>query len=213
MSSADRMAVSARGTVKGRGALLVAVTLVSVVPSAWAQPTPPGWIDGSRPGCRVWNPEPRPDESVVWTGSCANGFAQGHGTLIWLQNTQATDRFSGEYRDGRRTGRGVYIWSDGERYEGEFRDDKRTGRGVYTWPGGRRYEGSFRDGHFHGHGAMTWADGSRYDGQWQDSRAHGSGSKTEPDGSVYTGQWVRGCFRESGRTAEAGATRAECDAR
>lgn len=191
--------------------LIVAVLVVAPAP-AWAQPAP-GWIEGGRPGCRVWNPEPRPSESVVWTGSCANGFAQGHGTLIWLQEQRATDRFVGEYRDGRRTGRGVYTWSDGERYEGDYRDDKRTGRGVYTWPNGDRYDGGFRDSHFHGRGAMAWADGSRYEGEWQESRAHGNGTKTEPDGSVYRGQWVHGCFREADRTAEAGATRAECGTR
>ena len=196
-----------------RVAPLVGAMLVAVVAMASAQPAPSGWIDGSRPGCRVWNPEPRPNESVVWTGRCANGFAQGHGTLIWLQNTQATDRFSGEYRDGKRTGRGVYTWADGERYEGEYRDDKRTGRGVYTWPNGDRYEGGFRDGHFHGRGIMTWVDGSRYEGDWQESRAHGSGTKIEPDGSVYTGQWARGCFRQADRAAEAVATREECGAK
>jgi hypothetical protein len=192
--------------------LVVTVLIVASSP-AWPQPAPPGWIEGSRPGCRVWNAEPKPHESVVWTGSCGNGFAQGHGTLIWQQNGQTTDRFVGEYRDGRRTGRGVYTWSNGERYEGDYRDDRRTGRGIYTWPNGDRYEGGFRDSHLHGRGVMTWADGSRYDGEWQESRAHGSGTRTEPDGSVYTGRWVHGCFRHADRTAEAGASRAECGAK
>ena len=36
----------------------------------------------------------------------------------------------------RRHGRGVNTLSCGERYEGEWREDKRSGRGVFTWSDG-----------------------------------------------------------------------------
>jgi len=191
----------------------IGAPLMALVNASLAQPAPPGWIEGPRPGCRVWNPQPRPNESVVWTGTCTNGFAQGHGTLVWLQNQQPMDRFSGEYRDGKRVGRGVYIWASGERYEGQYRDDKRTGSGVYTWSNGDRYEGNFRDGVLHGRGVMSWASGGRYDGEWQEGRAHGTGTKTEPDGSVHSGEWIKGCLRNPGPAALAGATREDCDSR
>ena len=42
------------------------------------------WIEVShRPGCYVWNPNPQPNETVTWTGACADGFAQGSGTATW----------------------------------------------------------------------------------------------------------------------------------
>lgn len=53
-------------------------------------------------------------------------------------------------------------------YEGEFRDGKRHGRGAYTWPDGSRYEGGFRDGVLHGRGVMTKPDGTRQEGEWRD---------------------------------------------
>ena len=28
-------------------------------------------------GCKVANPNPKPNESVLWSGPCVNGFAQG----------------------------------------------------------------------------------------------------------------------------------------
>jgi len=34
----------------------------------------------------VWNPYPKPRESVKWLGKCINGKAQGYGTLEWYQD-------------------------------------------------------------------------------------------------------------------------------
>ncbi|MBF0524435.1 MAG: hypothetical protein HQK56_04990 [Deltaproteobacteria bacterium] len=48
--------------------------------------------------------------------------------------------------DGKRTGKGKFIWADGHLYEGEFVDDIQTGKGVLVLPNGDRYEGDFADG-------------------------------------------------------------------
>lgn len=45
-------------------------------------------------------------------------------------------RYEGEFKDGFREGKGVFIWPDGERYEGEFVKSKRQGRGVYYYSNG-----------------------------------------------------------------------------
>jgi hypothetical protein len=42
-------------------------------------------------------------------------------------------RYEGDWRDGKRTGRGIYTWADGRSYEGDFIDGNMTGRGIYTW--------------------------------------------------------------------------------
>ena len=36
------------------------------------------------PGCYVWNPYLHPDTTATWTGECAEGLAQGTGTLNWF---------------------------------------------------------------------------------------------------------------------------------
>ncbi|NBW25586.1 MAG: CHAT domain-containing protein [Betaproteobacteria bacterium] len=41
------------------------------------------------------------------------------------------DRSAAEYKEGRRTGQGMFTWADGDRYVGEFKDDKRNGRGIF----------------------------------------------------------------------------------
>ena len=62
------------------------------------------WMEVSdRPGCYVWNPNPHPGETVTWTAVCANGFAQGTGTLTWLfAGRQQTG--NGRLRDGKTDG-------------------------------------------------------------------------------------------------------------
>ncbi len=37
----------------------------------------------NNPGCVVWNPHPHEQETVTWSGACANGRAQGRGTVVW----------------------------------------------------------------------------------------------------------------------------------
>ena len=49
--------------------------------------------------------------------------------------------FSGEWRAGKKHGRGAQNWSDGELYEGEWKAGKEDGRGVYQFASGDVYEG------------------------------------------------------------------------
>jgi hypothetical protein len=37
------------------------------------------WIADTSVGCQVWNPHPQPNETIWWSGACANGLAQGRG--------------------------------------------------------------------------------------------------------------------------------------
>lgn len=84
-------------------------------------------------------------------------------------------RYEGEYKNGKRDGRGVQTWPDKARYEGTFRDGERSGYGVFTWPNGNRYEGTFKDGKKAGNGTFTWADKSKYVGAYKNGQRHGPG--------------------------------------
>jgi hypothetical protein len=46
----------------------------------------PGWVTDSKAGCRVWNPAPKPNENVTWSGACENGYAQGQGVEQWYSD-------------------------------------------------------------------------------------------------------------------------------
>ena len=47
------------------------------------------------------------------------------------------DRYAGEYRNGIRSGKGIYTWSNGERYVGDFKIDVPEGQGTYKFLDGR----------------------------------------------------------------------------
>ena len=122
----------------------------------------PIWLTAQNQPCKVWNPYPKAGETLTWTGGCVDGKASGRGRQVW---------------------RGVYGESV---YEGEFRYGKRHGRGIYTWVNGQTYDGEWRNGKQHGHGTCTDAEVSnddttyahRYEGEWRDGNRHGRGVAT-----------------------------------
>ena len=46
--------------------------------------------------------------------------------------------YLGEYKDGKKHGKGRYTWSDGGIYVGNWKDGKEHGQGTYTYPDGRK---------------------------------------------------------------------------
>lgn len=84
----------------------------------------PDWITTANQPCKVWNPEPQPDESVTWSGECKEGLASGKGILRWTENGKPDVEFDGEYKNGKRNGPGVIITPEGQRVEGLWVDDK-----------------------------------------------------------------------------------------
>eukprot|EP01028_Stygiella_incarcerata_P009245 TRINITY_DN4352_c0_g1_i2.p1 TRINITY_DN4352_c0_g1~~TRINITY_DN4352_c0_g1_i2.p1 ORF type:complete len:130 (-),score=29.09 TRINITY_DN4352_c0_g1_i2:224-613(-) len=47
-------------------------------------------------------------------------------------------KYEGEWKDGKRNGKGMRTWLSGQKYEGEWKDGAMNGKGVYTWPDGRK---------------------------------------------------------------------------
>ena len=41
--------------------------------------------------------------------------------------------YTGDLHEGKKHGKGVCIWKNGNRYEGYFVNNKREGHGVFTW--------------------------------------------------------------------------------
>ena len=62
---------------------IIAISLIACVGSNTAYAA--GWISDKK-GCKHYNPNPIPNESVTWTGSCKNGFANGSGRLTWYKS-------------------------------------------------------------------------------------------------------------------------------
>jgi len=87
------------------------------------KPAAPDWITASNQPCKIWNPQPQPNESVTWTGECKDGLASGQGVLAWTEDGKPDVRYEGQYANGKRNGHGVMITPDGKRIEGNWVND------------------------------------------------------------------------------------------
>jgi MORN repeat len=104
---------------------MAAILFVPVGAMAQTQaPAPPAWITAKNKPCKIWNPEPQPNESVTWSGPCKGGYASGNGILRWTENGKPDVEFDGDYANGKRNGHGVLITPDGKRAEGQWADDE-----------------------------------------------------------------------------------------
>jgi hypothetical protein len=127
-----------------------------------------------------------PATTISYVGGCANTLAEGDGILRILVGGRPFERYIGDFRAGRKDGKGTYTWQNRDRYEGEWKNDLQNGKGVMVYDGG-----------------------GRYTGQWKDGRAHGPGSYKSRE-FAYDGNWTNGCFRDGERRATVGSSFAEC---
>ena len=108
----------------GASMTIAFVSIAFLTTAHAAEPKAPGWIIAKNHACKIWNPEPQPNESVTWSGDCKGGFASGKGVLKWTVNGKPDVEFDGEYEMGKRNGPGVLITPDGKRFEGNWSDDE-----------------------------------------------------------------------------------------
>ncbi|XP_062234901.1 radial spoke head 10 homolog B [Platichthys flesus] len=86
-----------------------------------------------------------------YTGMWQDGVQQGRGTHIWmLRRTDGSqyaqnNRYTGDFVQGQRHGRGTFFYAGGAFYEGEMRNDKKHGKGKFTSKDGHVFEGEFVD--------------------------------------------------------------------
>lgn len=71
--------------------------------------------------------------------------------------------YSGEWKDGRIEGRGVFMWVNGDRFEGEWKNDLQNGQGTFASSDGSVYYGGWKNGLKDGDGVFRPAkqDGER----------------------------------------------------
>jgi len=194
--------------MNGRAILTAGLMLISV--SAFGQSVQPGWVADARTGCKVWDANPQPNESISWSGACRNGLAQGRGVLQWFQSGQPAALAKGRWQGGKMNGHGVVTLTNGERFDEQWKDDKRNGHGVYIYANGDRYDGEWRDGKKNGRGTEVRADGSRYAGEWRDNLPNGLGAAAWLNGDSYAGLWIMGCYRNGTRIASWGVDLSSC---
>ncbi len=122
--------------------------------------------------CRVLDPQLQ----GTYVGGCKGGLADGSG------EARGTAQYRGEFKEGRKHGKGIKTWPSGDRYEGDFVADRKEGKGVYTWgsrsvSAGERYTGEWANDRRNGRGVYEWPSGDRYEGPWKDDRITGAPTK------------------------------------
>lgn len=124
-------------------------------------------LNANAQDCRVLDPELQ----GAYAGPCSNGLAEGVG------HARGSAEYRGEFKAGRKHGKGAKTWVNGDRYEGEFVEDRKEGPGVYVFGRGRwageRYEGAFVNDRRHGYGVYRWPTGDVYAGPWEHDAAVG----------------------------------------
>jgi MORN repeat protein len=161
---------------------LLALALVGVPARGPAQAG--DWSVDTAVTCRVWNPHPQVGETIKWSGTCVNGFAQGAGSVRWFKNNLPFETDEGEWREGYQIGKGKQAWPSGS-YEGEFADSEPNGRGVFVLQG-MQYEGEFRHG-----------------------KPNGTGTLSGPKGT-FAGNWTDGCLRNGTQKTSFGVPLSAC---
>lgn len=113
------------------------------------------------------------------SGNCSNGNA----TYVDSYGT-----YTGDWKDGKRHGKGTKVYYTGGSYTGDWQYDHQTGYGTDMYPDGSKYTGNYKKDKRHGKGTFEYSDGSKYTGDFQNNMYHGYGTKVYTDGS-YTGDW------------------------
>jgi hypothetical protein len=132
------------------------------------------------------------------SGDCLNG----KGVIVY----SAGEKYEGEFKNGKRHGKGVYTWTQGEmkgsRYEGEYFEGQRHGKGKLVLSTGKTYTGEFKNGKYDGKGIIIWTDGDlkgcKYDGDFKEDERTGDGTFYYADGRKYVGQFKDGKFEGEG---------------
>ena len=61
-----------------------------------------------------------------------------------IYNNGIIEEYNGYVANGKRDGKGVYVYSNGDMYKGDWKDDKREGKGMYKSNDGVIYEGDWK---------------------------------------------------------------------
>ena len=153
---------------------------------------PACWMElASHPGCYVWNPNPQPDETVIWTGECSAGFVQGPGTLTWTP-PEGSQEHEGNRRYGQPHGESVIRDSEGWVGQGPFVNGKRSGRWIEKTADGSVLEGPYVNDEENGHWVLRFASGAVHAGPYVDGERNGRWIDKDADGDIGEGPYVDG---------------------
>lgn len=119
---------------------------------------------------------------VVKKGGCFEGdCSDGFGKMI---NPKTEEKYEGEWRNGKRDGRGVEFYADGEKkYVGNFKNGKYEGNGSFFYKNGDKYVGKYKNGSMNDDkGYFIFNNNIRLVARVENNIKHGKAMRIYPDG-------------------------------
>ena len=152
------------------------------------------WMElADHPGCYVWNSYLEPAATVTWTEECAEGLAQGTGTLKWVWDGGGkSSEGTGRVQAGKLHGRWILRNADGNVWEGMYEAGRRHGQWVLREKDGDLHEGPIVNEKWHGDWVQRWANGGVWEGSFVEGKRHGDWVLGFPNGQVEEGPFVEG---------------------
>jgi len=126
-------------------------------------------------------------------GDCENGT----GTYFYSTGDKSGSKFTGEWKNGKRDGKGIIVKKDGSIFEGEYKNDKANGKGTWRFSDGHKYEGEFKDGRFIIE-TKIFPNGNKYTGDFKNNLLDGKGTFTLSNGNKYIGEFKDNQFNGKG---------------
>nr|XP_022902209.1 radial spoke head 10 homolog B-like [Onthophagus taurus] len=134
-----------------------------------------------------------------YIGSFCQGLLHGEGCMYI---TETNSLYSGEWKAGKKNGKGWLLYEPNNWYNGNFLDDQRHGNGIRQYYKECMYQGEWQNGLREGYGTMVWGNHDYYKGDWKNGKMNGYGeyiwkaffnrSFSYPIMNKFEGYWVEG---------------------
>jgi hypothetical protein len=137
-------------------------------------------------------------------GEFVEGLKHGRGVMRYYNGNKYVGEFIDDFPEGFGTFTYVEIGENGERsgrhrYEGDFKRGKRQGKGLYVSANGDTYTGLFENNLYHGMGTLKSNNGDIYEGEWKKGRASGKSNTVKyRNGDLYVGGMKAGFLHGEG---------------
>lgn len=136
-----------------------------------------------------WSTQAQEENKGCVEGNCENGW----GAYEYYVGKTYQGRYEGDFVDGKRKGKGRFIYSNGDQYEGKWLDGRPNGIGVRVSKNGKVKSGVWENG------KLVERMDNRIESECLVGNCkEGYGKSKDERGDVYTGEFHKGLYHGFG---------------